>query len=60
MANRRVATNTYKEHNVPTPNLTQPTRLTPQPLNERREKGLYFNCDNKNNDCHKCGEKKVD
>jgi hypothetical protein len=47
MATRRVATNTYREHNVPTPNLTQPTRLTPQQMDERREKGLCFNCDNK-------------
>jgi hypothetical protein len=45
MATRRVATNNYREHHVPSPNLTQPTRLTPQQMDERREKGLCFNCD---------------
>jgi hypothetical protein len=31
MATRRVASNTYRDqHHVPSPNLTQPTRLTPQ------------------------------
>ena len=29
MATRRVATNNYREHHVPSPNLTQPTMLTP-------------------------------
>jgi hypothetical protein len=29
MATRRVATNNYREHCVPSPNLTQPTGLTP-------------------------------
>ena len=37
----------------------QPTRLTPQQLEERKEKGLYFNCDNKYSKGHKCGEKKL-
>jgi len=45
MATRRVATNTYKECNFPTPRLTQPTMLTPQKLDEIRAKGLCFNCD---------------
>jgi hypothetical protein len=59
MATRRVATNNYREHHVPSPNLTQPTRLTPQQMDERREKGLCFNCDNKYSKGHKCGEKKL-
>jgi hypothetical protein len=29
MATRRVATNNYREHHVPSPDPTQPTRLTP-------------------------------
>jgi hypothetical protein len=59
MATRRVATNNYREHHVPSPNLTQPTRLTPQQMDERREKGLCFNCDNKYSKGHKCGERKL-
>jgi hypothetical protein len=33
--------------------------LTPQQLEERKEKGLWFNCDNKYSKGHKCGEKKL-
>jgi hypothetical protein len=33
--------------------------LTPQQLEERKEKGLFFNCDNKYNKGHKCREKKL-
>jgi hypothetical protein len=35
------------------------TRLTPQQLEERKAKGLCFNCDNKYSKGHKCGEKKL-
>jgi hypothetical protein len=59
MTTRRVATNNYREHHVPTPNLTQPTKLTPQQMDERRAKGLCFNCDSKYNKGHKCSEKKL-
>jgi hypothetical protein len=59
MATRRVATNNYREHHVPSPNLTQPTRLTPQQMDEIREKGLCFNCDKKYSKGHKCGENKL-
>jgi hypothetical protein len=59
MATRRVVTNNYRENHAPSPNLTQPTRLTPQQMDERREKGLCFNCDNKYSKGHKCGEKKL-
>jgi hypothetical protein len=44
---RKVATNNYIEHHVLSPNSTQLTRLTSQQMDERREKGLCFNCDNK-------------
>jgi carbamoylphosphate synthase small subunit len=33
--------------------------LTPQQLEERKEKGLCFNCDSKYSKGHKCGEKKL-
>ena len=59
MATRRTTPNTYKESNFPSTNNPQPTRLTPQQLEERREKGLCFNCDNKYSKGHKCGEKKL-
>ena len=59
MATRRTITNTYREQNVPCSNPTQPTTLTPQQLDERRAKGLCFNCDNEYNKGHKCGENKL-
>jgi hypothetical protein len=39
--------------------ISQPTRLTPQKMDEKREKILCFNCDNKYSEGHKCGEKKL-
>jgi carbamoylphosphate synthase small subunit len=33
--------------------------LTPQQLEERKTKGLLFNCDNNYSKGHKCGEKKL-
>ena len=42
---RNTTSNTYKENDVHSSN--QPQRLTPQQLEERREKGISFNCDNK-------------
>jgi hypothetical protein len=59
MATRRVATNNYRENHAPSSNLTQPMRLTPQKMDEIREKGLCFNCDKKYSKGHKCGEKKL-
>jgi hypothetical protein len=59
MATRRVATNNYRGHHVPSPNLTQLTRLTPQQMDERREKRICFNCDSKYSKGHKCSEKKL-
>ena len=37
----------------------QPKRLTPQLMDESREKELCFNCDNKYSKGHKCGENKL-
>ena len=45
MATRRTTRNTSKERKVPSTNTPQPTRLTPQQLEERRAKVLCFNCD---------------
>jgi hypothetical protein len=33
--------------------------LTPQQMDEKRENRLCFNCDNKYNKGHKCGENKL-
>ena len=33
--------------------------FTPQQLDERRAKGLFFNCDSKYSKGHKCGEMKL-
>ena len=56
MATRRVAIDNYKEHHVPS---HKPSRMTPQQMDERREKGLCFNCDSKYSKGHKCGENKI-
>jgi hypothetical protein len=47
MATRRTTPSIYRENNVPSYKPPQPTRLTPQQLEERKEKKLCFNCYNK-------------
>jgi hypothetical protein len=59
MDNRRTTPNIYRENNSPYSKTTQPTRLTPQQLDETNEKGLCFNCDNKYSKGHTCGKKKL-
>jgi hypothetical protein len=59
MATRRTNPNIYRENNSPSSKTPQPTRLTPQQLEEIKEKGLCFNCDIKYSKGHKCGEKKL-
>jgi excinuclease UvrABC ATPase subunit len=59
MANRRTSPNIYRENNVPPSKTPQPTRLTPQQLEERKAKGLCFNCDSKYSKGHKYGENKL-
>jgi hypothetical protein len=59
MTTRRTNPSIYRENNAPSSKTRQPTRLTPQQLEERKEKGLFFNCDNKYSKGHKCGEKKL-
>ena len=56
MTTRKALSNTYRKNNVPSSK--PPQRLTPQKLDERRAKGLCFNCDNKYSKGHKCNEKK--
>ena len=48
---------TYRESRIPSTNPPQPTRLKPQQLEERREKGPWFSCDSKYSKGHKCDEK---
>jgi hypothetical protein len=59
MATKMVTINNYRWHHVPSPNLNQLTRLTPQKMDEIRENGLCFNCDNRYSKRHTCGEKKL-
>jgi hypothetical protein len=59
MATRRTTPNIYRENNFPCYKTLQPTRLTPQQLEERKEKCLFFNCDNKYSKGHKFGDKKL-
>jgi hypothetical protein len=40
MATRRTKPNSYRENNAPSSKTTQPTRSTPQQLEERKAKGL--------------------
>ena len=47
MATRRTTSNSSRENNVPSSSPPQPTRLRPRQMNERREKGLCFNCESK-------------
>ena len=59
MATRKPTTHIYKDGNVPTPRLPQPIRLTPQKLEEKREKWIFYSCDREYNKGHKCDEKKL-
>ena len=47
MVTRKPTTHIYKYGSVATPTLPQPTRLTPQQLEEKRAKGLCYSCDRK-------------
>ena len=47
MATRNPTNQIYKYGSVSTPILPQPTRLTPQQLEEKREKELCYSCDGK-------------
>ena len=56
MATRKLTTHFYKDGSVATPRFPQPTRLTPQKLEEKRAKGLCYSCDSKYTKGHKCAE----
>ena len=47
MVTRKPTTHNYKYGSVATPRLPQPARLTPQKMEEKREKGLFYNYDRK-------------
>ena len=57
MTTRKAFSNTYKENNVPSSK--PPNRLTPQQMDDIREKGLCFNCESKYSKGHTCNEKKL-
>ena len=59
MATRKPTTHFDKDGSVATPRFPQRTRLTPQQLEEKREKGLCYSCDRKYMKGHKCVEKKL-
>ena len=56
MATRKPTTHIYKDGSVATPRLPQPARLTPQQLEEKREKGIFYSCDSKYTKANKCAE----
>ena len=59
MVTRKPTTHISKDGSVATPRLPQPTRLTPQQLEEKRAKGFCYSCDRKYTKGHKCAEKKL-
>jgi len=59
MATRKSTPGNYKDGSVVSPSFPQPTRVTPQKLEEKGEKGICYNCDNKCTKGHKCAEKKL-
>ena len=59
LISRKKGDNVEREKGYSTPYLPQPTRLTPQKIEEKREKGLCFNCDSKYSRGYKCNDKKL-
>ena len=59
IATKKHTTNNYKNGSVVTLHLPQPIRLTPQKLEEKRAKWLWYSCDRKYTKGHKCVEKKL-
>ena len=59
LISRKQEANVTRDKGYSIPYLAQPTRLTPQKIEEKREKGLCFNCDSKYSRGHKCSEKKL-
>ena len=59
MATRNYTTHNYIDGSVVAPSLPQYKRLTPQKLEEKREKELCYNCDIKCIKGCKCAKKKL-
>eukprot|EP00253_Pinus_taeda_P021968 PITA_21968 len=59
MATKKPTTHNYNDESVVAPSLPQPTRSTPQKLEENRAKELCYSCDKKCTKGHKCVEKKL-
>eukprot|EP00253_Pinus_taeda_P028577 PITA_28577 len=59
MATKKRTTHNNKDGSFVAPSLPQPIRLTPQQLEEKREKGLCYSYDSKYSKGHKCAEKKL-
>jgi len=59
MATRKHTTHNYKDGSIVASSLPQPIRLTPQKLEEKREKGLRYSCDRKYTKGHMCAEKRL-
>ena len=59
MATRKSTPHNYKDGSVASPSLPQLTRVTPEHLERKREKGHRYNCDLKCSKDHKCAEKEL-
>jgi len=57
METRRYTTHNYKYGSLVAPSFPKDIRLTPQQLEEKREKGIRHSCDRKCIRGHKCKEK---
>jgi len=56
---RNPTTDVYNYRSASSPSLREPTRFTPQKLEEKREKGLCYDCHRKCTKGHKCAERKL-
>ena len=59
MATGKPTSHNYKDGSDVSPSLPQPTRLTPQQLEEKRAKGHCYSYDRKYTKGHKCAENKL-
>ena len=59
MAERKSTPHNYKYGSFVSPSFPQPTWLTTQKFEEKREKGIYYSCDRKYIKGHKCAEKNL-
>lgn len=59
LANRREKFPSNKDWRTLALSFLQPVRLMPQQIEEKKAKGLCFNCDCKYSRGHKCVEKKL-